>query len=236
MPSDSRLTPAARKPAKLSRSKVPGFASSVTSASGSSGTRARMPATQRVDRRGGKHARRAAADEHRHHLAAPDRRQRELEVGEQRVDVAFGFGVAANFVGIEVAVRALLQAPRDVHVQRQRRQRGEARLRRRRGGHCNWRNGFHSSAQALEQRAQRLAAVRDEVLLRERQLGAGEPRRLVEEMRVVAEAAGAARRVDDAAVPRALGDHRLGIRRRGAPAPARRRNARGGRRRRRVRR
>ncbi len=47
MPSESRFTPAAKKPANFCRSNVPGLASSVTSASGSSGTRARMPASRR---------------------------------------------------------------------------------------------------------------------------------------------------------------------------------------------
>ena len=46
-PSDSRLTPAAKKPANFARSKVPGLASSVISASGDSGSRARMPASSR---------------------------------------------------------------------------------------------------------------------------------------------------------------------------------------------
>ncbi len=80
-----------------------------------------------------------------------------------------------------------------------------------------------------DQRAHRVAAMRQLVLPLERQLGRREAGRRIEEVRVVAEAAVAARRVDDRAVPVALGDDRLGIARRGGPAPARRRSARGGR-------
>jgi hypothetical protein len=46
-PSDSRFTPAARKPAKRSCSNVPGFASIVTSAPATNGRRARRPASSR---------------------------------------------------------------------------------------------------------------------------------------------------------------------------------------------
>ncbi len=46
-PSDSRLMPADRKSANFCRSKVPGLASSVTSAPGVSGRRARTPARRR---------------------------------------------------------------------------------------------------------------------------------------------------------------------------------------------
>ena len=97
-PIDSRVTPAARKARKRSRSKVPGFASSVTSRPGSSGS-----AGADVGRAGGRcrrreQARRAAADEDGVHAPAPDERQRRFEVGDQRVDVARcgGHGVAAR--------------------------------------------------------------------------------------------------------------------------------------------
>ena len=86
---------------------------------------------QPLDRIGREQARRAAADEHRLHRAAPDQRQRRLEIGLQRAEVA-GLGdrlrvaehfvrVAEHFVRIKVAVRALAHAPWQVHVQRQRR-------------------------------------------------------------------------------------------------------------------
>ena len=46
-PMDRRVTPAARKARKRSRSKVPGLASSVISQPGTSGNRARMSASSR---------------------------------------------------------------------------------------------------------------------------------------------------------------------------------------------
>ena len=46
-PTDSRLTPASRKPSKRRRSNVPGFASIVTSAPATSGSRARIAASRR---------------------------------------------------------------------------------------------------------------------------------------------------------------------------------------------
>ena len=70
-------------------------------------------------------ARRAAADEDAVDAATPHERQRRLEVGEQRVEIARLGNLAALLVRIEVAVRALAQAPRHVHVQRERRQRAE---------------------------------------------------------------------------------------------------------------
>jgi hypothetical protein len=66
---------------------------------------------------------RAAADEHRVDLAAPDQRQRLFEVGAQRVQVGLLRHRAVRFVRIEIAVRALAHAPGPVDVQRQRRQR-----------------------------------------------------------------------------------------------------------------
>lgn len=82
---------------------------------------------QPVEPRRRQQARRAAADEHRVYLASPDERQRVLEIGAQRVQiVALGQRAAVlPFVRIEVAVRALAHAPREVHVQRERRQRRE---------------------------------------------------------------------------------------------------------------
>ena len=78
---------ARRSPRTSAARTCPGLASSVTLRVGQQ-RHARADAGQQpVDRRGGEQARRAAADEDRHDLAAPDRRQRELEVGEQRVDV-----------------------------------------------------------------------------------------------------------------------------------------------------
>jgi len=65
--------------------------------------------------------------------------------------------------------------------------------------------------EARDQCANRLAAVRQLVLAFERQLRRGKTGRRIEEMGVVAEAAGASRRVDDRPVPCALGDDRFRI-------------------------
>ncbi len=98
---------------------------------------------QRIDRRRREQAGGAAADEHRVHRPAPDLRQRCLQIGLQRRQILpLGVGecrvgsarnrraasrrAAAPLVGIEVAVRALPQAPRQMQVQRQRRQAAQA--------------------------------------------------------------------------------------------------------------
>jgi hypothetical protein len=80
---------------------------------------------QRFDALRREQARRAAADEDGVHAASPDERQRRLEVGAQRIEVARLRHAAGRFVRVEVAVRALLQAPREMDVQRQRRQRAQ---------------------------------------------------------------------------------------------------------------
>jgi hypothetical protein len=91
---------------------------------------------QTVDRGGGKQARRAAAKENGRDLASPDAGQRELEIGQQRVDVRVLRHVAARLVRIEVAIRAFAHAPRDVRVQRERRQHVEVRACKARGVDC----------------------------------------------------------------------------------------------------
>ena len=80
---------------------------------------------QAIDRRGREQAGRAAAEEHAHDLAAPHVGQGELEIAQQRIDVGVLGNLAARLVRIEVAIGTLLEAPRQVHVQRQRRQHGE---------------------------------------------------------------------------------------------------------------
>ena len=80
---------------------------------------------QGVDRFGREQARRAAADEDAGHAPAPHQRQGRLQVGDQRVQIVRFTSGTGGLVAVEVAVRALLQAPRQVHVQRQRRQRAE---------------------------------------------------------------------------------------------------------------
>src|SRR5690606_19796858 len=72
---------------------------------------------------------------------APDQRQRRLEVGHERVEVALLRQFArAHFVRIEVAVRTLLQAPGQVHVKGERRQRRQLQ----RAGAQVVRRGVHS--------------------------------------------------------------------------------------------
>ena len=58
----------------------------------------------------------------------PRRRQRALEIGDQRIHVGGVGQRLAQLVRIEVAVRALPHAPRDVDVERERGQRREAQL------------------------------------------------------------------------------------------------------------
>ena len=59
---------------------------------------------------------------------SPHRGQHPFEVDEQRIDVFALRQRSAPLVRIEVAVRALAHAPRKVHVQRERRENGEADL------------------------------------------------------------------------------------------------------------
>src|SRR5207342_426212 len=68
-----------------------------------------------------KQAGRAATEEHRLHGAAPHKRQVMVEVGQQRIDVGGERQRATSLVRIEVAVRAFAHAPRQVHVERERR-------------------------------------------------------------------------------------------------------------------
>src|SRR5690606_36251425 len=81
---------------------------------------------QARDRGTREEARRAAAQ--KHGLDRPALRERyfRTQVAQQRVDVVDVAQRAARLVRIEVAVRALADAPRQVHVERERRQRLEA--------------------------------------------------------------------------------------------------------------
>jgi len=72
------------------------------------------------------HARRAAAEKHAVDLAAPYQRQRGLKIGDERVDVTLLGNRLARLVRIEIAIRAFAQAPRNVDVERERRQDREA--------------------------------------------------------------------------------------------------------------
>src|SRR6185295_9761369 len=66
---------------------------------------------QSIDRSRREEARRSAANEDRDDAPAPDRRQRRLEIGEQRVDVSRFGHIAARLVRVEIAVRALPETP-----------------------------------------------------------------------------------------------------------------------------
>ena len=77
---------------------------------------------QCVDRFRREQAGRAAADEHARKAPTPDRRQLAFEVEQQLLDVRLFRQRARALVGIEVAIRALAHAPRDVDVERERRQ------------------------------------------------------------------------------------------------------------------
>src|SRR5216117_3396917 len=120
-PTEMRFTPACLKPAKRAASTVPGFASSVISAPGSSGRRARTPESS-VSIDSGEQARRAAADEYAANAPAPYRRKAALEIGNQSFNVLALGELTAALVRVEVAVRALAHAPGDVNVERERRQ------------------------------------------------------------------------------------------------------------------
>jgi hypothetical protein len=73
---------------------------------------------QRPDRLGGKQAGRAAAEEYARDWPPPDLGQRLLEVAHQSVHVRVFGNVPPHLVGIEVAIRALPDAPRYVNVER----------------------------------------------------------------------------------------------------------------------
>ncbi len=73
-----------------------------------------------VDPRRRKQAGGAAPEKYRMDPAPPDVGQRAFQVKQQRVDVG-GLGDALRRVRIEIAIRALLHAPRQVDVERQRR-------------------------------------------------------------------------------------------------------------------
>src|SRR3546814_4330440 len=82
---------------------------------------------ERIDGLGREQARRAAAEEHAVHGAAPGQRQVMVQVRQQRLDVLrerWRAAGAAEFVRVEIAVRALAYAPGQVDVERQGR-RGE---------------------------------------------------------------------------------------------------------------
>ena len=72
-----------------------------------------------------KQARRTAADKHRVNRAPPKLRKLHFQVRHQRVDVLLLRQTAALFMRIEIAIRTLANAPRNVDVERERRENGE---------------------------------------------------------------------------------------------------------------
>ena len=151
---ESRLTPASRKPRNFACSKVPGLASRVISASGSTVRSVRAAVRMRsmacAEKRLGVPPPTKIACTRRPHT-----RVRRLEVGDDRIDVARLRHLAPRLVRIEVAIGAFLQAPGHVHVERERRQRREAHAPR--GGDGDRACGRHQSAP--RRRATRRAAA-----------------------------------------------------------------------------
>ena len=76
---------------------------------------------ERIDRFRREQRRRAAAEEHRVHGAAPCQRQVVVEVGDQCIDIGRERQRALRLVRIEIAIRTLAHAPGQVHVERERR-------------------------------------------------------------------------------------------------------------------
>ena len=78
---------------------------------------------QPVNGRPRKQAGRTATNEHRHHPVSPDERQAGVQIGFQRRQIGVLIHpVGRQVVRIEVTVRTLPQAPRDVDIHRERRQ------------------------------------------------------------------------------------------------------------------
>ncbi|MNP28308.1 hypothetical protein D3C76_1212660 [compost metagenome] len=76
---------------------------------------------------GAEQARGTAAEEDRADRTALYGQQFLVKVGQQGIDIGLFRQIRTGGMGIEVAIWAFTHAPRDVDVQRQRRQRGEAR-------------------------------------------------------------------------------------------------------------
>ena len=204
-PNESRLIPAPLKSENFRCSNVPGLASSVISASGASGTRARTAARMRsialAENRLGVPPPKKTVSTRR----PPDRRQREFEVGDQCVDVLCLRYCVAVLVRVEVAIRTLPDAPRYVDIQGQRWQRREMRRAQ------PWIPAAHRSScnRAI---SARIAWPRCEIrFCVQRQFGAGEARFQVLEVRIVAETPRSSRRRHDLAIPPPFRENWLGI-------------------------
>ncbi len=220
-PIDSRFTPASREGAKALGFEGAGVRLHRDLGVGQHAQPRAHRAEQQVDRPGREQARRAAADEDALNRSAPDQRERGLEVRDQRVDVAAleigrdptlrrlargtRIDTGAQFVRIEVAVRALANAPRKVQVERERRKLAQPAPDARR-----FERGVHHARRLAT--SARIAIARWLTLF----LCSGSSSAAVQpfgqqKVRVVAETVAAARRRDHFAVPDALGDQRPGI-------------------------
>ena len=128
MPIDRRLMPAARKSRNFPASNVPGFASSVISASAARCSRARnaasSPSIAAAGSRLGVPPPKKIEYTRRPHTDGSARSRSAISASRVRGRR----GRFPDLVRIEVAVGALPHAPGDVHVERERGERGEAEL------------------------------------------------------------------------------------------------------------
>jgi len=75
---------------------------------------------QAVEPHTGKQTGCAAAKKDARHLAPPDQRQGRFEIRDQGTDVLVFGNVAQRLMRVEIAIRTLLHAPRNMHVERER--------------------------------------------------------------------------------------------------------------------
>ena len=115
-PSETRLTPAVRKPARRAASTEVGLASSVISRSWAGAKRCARPLDHRGDGRGRHQGRRAAAEEDRGEPPRPDLVGAAVDLGDQGARPA-GIVDRGSHVAVEVAVGALRPAERPVDVE-----------------------------------------------------------------------------------------------------------------------
>ena len=116
MPIDKRLMPAARKAVNLPVSTVPGFASSVISAPLATGSRARTAESTRSIASGLSKLGVPPPKKMGVHAPTPYERQRLIDIRDQCIDIRALRQFAVQRVRIEIAVRALADTPRHVHV------------------------------------------------------------------------------------------------------------------------
>src|SRR3954462_4087465 len=199
-PSEMRFTPASRKPRKRPASTVPGFASKVISAMGSTGMRARMAESSGS----------MASGEKRLGVPPP------MKTLTMRRPHTEGSNVSRSAISFATYSASGSAPPRSCELKSQY---GHLRTHH---GICTYsasggravsstrpgRSTTICGMQELQQLAQRERAVADAVLLGGHQLGGGLAHRGKEKQRVVAEAVRPARRTRDLAPPDPFGDER----------------------------